>query len=315
MLDVQSINEADINKYINQPNVNTVLEKTIIQKLDKAGIYYRIFSRVKSPSSIASKLIRKNDKYIKESKKMQDIVGVRVVVYYHDDIQICKEILSEEFNEHPADSAEDVPEAETFKPVRKNYIFELPDNLSEYFDKRLWENYRIDKTFELQLRTIFSEGWYEVEHDVRYKHEAEWKETDYYAHNRALNSIIATLELCDGKLVSEVEDVAYDCYKANKIKEMLRYKFRIRLKNEDIPDELLKIMNSEEGFVKELYRADRNKILCALAHEKMTALPLTLPNIIFLSNEMSIHNKEIEKAAPPLLLTNIKKSIEIIERI
>ncbi|MBK7959276.1 MAG: hypothetical protein IPK03_14995 [Bacteroidetes bacterium] len=30
-------------------------------------------------------------------------------------------------------------------------------------------NSLVDSTFEVQLRTILSEGWHEIDHDLRYK--------------------------------------------------------------------------------------------------------------------------------------------------
>lgn len=33
----------------------------------------------------------------------------------------------------------------------------------------------IDDTFEIQIKTMFFEGWHEIEHDMRYKGEELWK--------------------------------------------------------------------------------------------------------------------------------------------
>lgn len=293
MKEVQNIEEKDIYTLINGNTADRELLSMISQGLNKAGIYYRIFARVKAAPSIVAKLIKKEDKYKNRKKGMQDIIGVRVALYYHDDILICKKILSNMFQLIPEDSEEDFPKADNFSPIRRNYVFYLPDDISEMFPQCLWKNYRIEKTFELQLRTIFSEGWYEVEHDVRFKHEEEWKDKAYYKYHRGLNSINATLEVCDHEIVRCLEDLAYDCYKRGEIQRMLRYKLRIHFEKEDISSELINTMNLTDGFVKKIYQMDRGEILCCISHPEMINLPKTMENIIFLYNELHIQNNSI----------------------
>ncbi len=58
----------------------------------------------------------------------------------------------------------------------------------------------IDDTFEIQIKTMFFEGWHEIEHDMRYKGEELWK--NYKGFSRYFNSILATLELCDKSMVT-----------------------------------------------------------------------------------------------------------------
>ena len=45
--------------------------------LQKAGLYFRIFGRIKSPASIAEKIKRKG--YCKTGGHMQDLIGIRIV--------------------------------------------------------------------------------------------------------------------------------------------------------------------------------------------------------------------------------------------
>lgn len=303
------VDEKDLFTLLNGNTADRELVHKISKGLDKAGIYYRIFARIKSAHSTAIKLVEKEEKYETRKKGMQDIVGVRVVLYYYDDIPICKRILSNMFQLIPEDSEEDVPKAEDFSPIRRNYVFHLPDDIIEMFPQDLWENYRIEKTFELQLRTIFSEGWYEVEHDVRYKHKEEWKAEEYYEYHRGLSSINATLEICDYEIVRRLEDLAYDCYKRGKLQPMLRYKLRIHLEQEDISDELMDTIQHTDGLMKMLYQTDREEILCCISHPEMLSLPKTMENIIYLCNELHIQNDTIKKSASPILLNKLNKGI------
>lgn len=299
-----SVDEKKLSTLINGNTADKQLIDKISRWLDKAGIYYRIFARIKTPQSIANKLKRKNEKYKCRQKGMQDIIGVRVVLYYYDDIPVCKKILSNMFQVIPEDSEEDIPKAEEFSPIRRNYVYELPKEIEEMFPGDLWKNYCIEKTFELQLRTIFSEGWYEVEHDIRYKHKEEWNGEEYYEYHRGLSSINATLEICDHEIVRCLDDLAYVCYKKGQIQQMLRYKLRIHLDNEKISDELLNIIKNTDGFLKSMYQVNREELLCCISQ---VGLPRTLENIIFIYNKLYLHSEKIENLASPLLLKKINK--------
>lgn len=310
---VQEISEKRLGELLIGNNADSELSKMIVNVLNQANIYYRIFSRIKSPQSVAGKLIRKQKKYENENKGMQDIIGIRVVLYYYDDIPICKNILSNVFNWIPEDSEEDIPNVYSFEPVRKNYIFHLPDALINLFPEKIWTEYKIEKTFELQIRSIFSEGWYEVEHDIRYKHKQEWECEGYYKHLRGLSTINATLEICDHELVRRLDDLAYDCYKKSEIQKMLRYKLRIRIENEDISDALLAVLEADKTVVKKLFRMDRGQILRYMSHPRMPIWPHNLQNIIFLCNEMKINSAEIRKLTPVLLLEKLNRGISAIQ--
>ncbi|WP_202796549.1 hypothetical protein, partial [Thermophagus xiamenensis] len=63
----------------------------------------------------------------------------------------------------------------------------------------------IDNTFEVQLRTILSEGWHEVDHSLRYKCKDDWK--DYPDQERLLNGIYAALETNDSTLKSLFREI------------------------------------------------------------------------------------------------------------
>ena len=55
-----------------------------------------------------------------------------------------------------------------FKPVKINGVFRLPDYLKQQISDETWEMC-IDDTFEIQLKTVFFEGWHEIEHEDVYK--------------------------------------------------------------------------------------------------------------------------------------------------
>ena len=149
----------ELSELLKSDEINSLgkdLGKRIQDKLERSGIYFHIFARVKEAGSIWHKLEWKKEEYLQKNKKMQDIVGIRIVLYYMDDIAICKEMLKNTYSIIEKDSHEDKPKVNEFNPLRMNYVCRIPEEFIERFPTKLWEDYRIDKTFEVQIRTTLS---------------------------------------------------------------------------------------------------------------------------------------------------------------
>lgn len=311
------IQEEKIKIFLDRISVERDLMEQIKQKLDRIGMYFHIFARVKSPKSLCQKLIKKDEEYKKEKRKLQDLIGIRIVLYYADDIPVCQKIIESLFHIRKEDSAVDRPEIDEFRPIRLNLVCDIPEGEEGYIKRipeELWRDYRIDTTFEVQIRTIFSEGWHEVDHDIRYKHKSEWDNPDYYDFNRRLNGIHATLEVCDNTIISVLEALAYQCYKEDKIIEMFRYKLRIRMKNEEITQELRTLLESDKQLLKKFYRLEREELLQILSDPIFAGIPLTLNNIIYICNALQIEDNIIDKMAPHLIKSCIVQWRELQNR-
>ena len=93
----------------------------------------------------------------------------------------------------------------------------VPNNLQQDMKAAIKETgYEdlIDNTYEVQIRTILSEGWHEVEHDLRYKCKEEWNE--FKEESRLLNGIYATLESSEWSMLTLFDRLSYSQYK-NKV--------------------------------------------------------------------------------------------------
>lgn len=262
MLRPEEIRQEKLELELSRITIEKELSAEIEKVLKRIGMYYRIFARVKSARSLYEKLIQKDEEYKEKNKRLQDVIGIRIVLYYVDDIIICQKVIDSIFHVRMEDSAIDKPKMDEFSPVRLNLICDIPDiEEKDYIDRMfsvLLRDYRIDKTFEIQIRTVFSEGWQEIDHDIRYKHKNEWKMPGYYEFNRRLNGINATLEICDHTIVSVLDSVAYQCYKKGSIDEMFRYKLRIRLEDNDpMKDDLRKCFEGDKELLKKFYRLER----------------------------------------------------------
>lgn len=298
------IQVKDLAALLNGMIIDKRLVKDMNRGLDKAGLYYRSFARMKSPDSLAAKLRKKDEKYKKENTRLQDIIGIRIILYFEDDVAICKNIIEKMFDVRGEDCQIDALEVSEFKPERLNLVCTLPEEYVRSFQERIWNDYRIDKTFEIQIRTIFSEGWHEVEHDIRYKHDEEWKAQEYYSFNRELNGIKATLEVCDHVIVQTIDKLTYYCYKNNKIEEMLRYKFRIHFDNEFLSDKLKLVLDA--GLRKELFKTVREEALMCFSSEFLSDIPKTLDNVVYVCNELQIHNEKISELTPVIIRENVE---------
>ena len=141
----------------------------------------------------------------------RDLIGLRVVVYYQDDMDIVRTILEKTFRQVGEWSKTDNTEEE-FKASKLNGVFWVPEEYQRVYNGDI-SFLPIDATFEVQLRTISFEGWHEIEHDMRYKSpygDDFWRED----LSRTLNSVLANLELCDWTTLNVFEKLAdyhYTC--------------------------------------------------------------------------------------------------------
>ena len=103
-MDISNMTIDDIRQQVEEQidfdrleELNAQLEKDIRGILDPCALSYRIFSRVKTKNSISKKLF--NGKYgtRQNPKKVQDLIGLRIVLYYSDDLSIGREIMENTF--------------------------------------------------------------------------------------------------------------------------------------------------------------------------------------------------------------------------
>ena len=96
MSDSREYTAEEIEEVKDGVNLQVVLQelkKSIEEQLKKCGLYYRLFSRVKNSESLAQKLNGGEYGDGENDKKVQDLLGIRVVLYYSDDLAPCRYIL------------------------------------------------------------------------------------------------------------------------------------------------------------------------------------------------------------------------------
>lgn len=250
------------------------------KSLDGLGIYYKYSYRVKNKNSIESKLTKKTREK-GENYKIQDFIGCKFILYFKDDIEVLEKILKRMYKVIDISKNEN-ENLEVFKPERLNFVCEIPNENLNDIDDSLFKNFPIDKTFEIQLRTVFSEGWLEIEHDIRYKEfdnkNSSWNK--YLDLTRVLIGLNATLQNCDWTMVSLMERMAYKNYKYHEWDYMIKNKFHLRITDNSISKEISeKFDETDNNIAKTVYRASRSKIL----KNYPTNLPITIDNIIYIT--------------------------------
>lgn len=287
------------------------------EKLKRAGFYYRLAYRIKSVDSIIDKLILKDYKRAgseNADKKMQDLVGIRILLYFEDDVNICKNLLDSLFAEPGVWETTENNEYE-FKAMKINGIFKLPGYLSKTIVNPMLSDY-IDDTFEIQIRTNFLEGWHEIEHDLRYKGAAFGIGNEGLA--RKMNSVLATLELCDDCLVKLLEDLGHQHYKSHKWNDMIICHYRLKLDSEPIHPEVAKLFDENTELAKQFFKFDRAKAIRTLWDDTTDkGEALTITNIIKIVNQLGPNDEklknvldEIEKSRTNEDISNKRKRFE-----
>jgi putative GTP pyrophosphokinase len=254
------------------------LRAAVDKELCRVGLAYRLFSRVKEALSMDSKIARKG--YRASGPLMRDLFGLRVVLYFPDDVPLVATALDRVFER--VESTVDHPTTELFAPQRHNIVYRLPPALRHFGID--WDTAPVDATFELQLRTVLSEGWHEVEHDLRYKWHDDWVDNRDLA--RVLNGALATVETCEWAMQQLFEELAWRHYKNARWSAMLRAKLRIRLQAGELGEALDKVFREDGACARQIFRTPRKDLLGAIASHGIS-LPLTLDNVCYVMGRLA----------------------------
>lgn len=296
------------------PIVNEIREE-IEQRLEGLGLFCRIFARGKSLPSIEHKLKLKVNDY-KGGKKMQDIIGVRIVLYFADDVDVVYEYMKTLPNYYDESNSEKEIEQldrelslnkigklydKLFMPERLNLIFRMNEDTTDRLEMALYNSDfkdLIDNTYEVQIRTIFSEGWHEVEHDLRYKCGGDPMWSYCREESRMLNGIYASLEATEISMRRLFDNMAYKNLKHQDWEALMRNKFCIRFEDGDLSEDVRHILAANEDTLgKAIYKFRRGNLFLLL-RSLPRRLPRKMDNIVFLINRAYMKDQSLISLEP-----------------
>jgi ppGpp synthetase/RelA/SpoT-type nucleotidyltranferase len=152
---------------------------------------HSVTARLKDRASLARKLARPDRNYT-ELWMVTDLIGVRVLTYFADEIDRVAELveahLPVEFD-HSIDKRR--RESVDFGYRSLHYVCRMGDPLPER------------ACFEIQLQTVLEHSWAEIEHDLGYKVTAAIP----LVARRRLNRLAGLLELADQEFVAIRDDL------------------------------------------------------------------------------------------------------------
>ena len=184
-----------LSQYRSLLPIYSELDRVIPDKLKdffaEAGIIVAaVEHRIKEESSLAGKLRLKGGKY-RDIFDITDLVGIRVITFYIDDVDKVASVLERLFEidwENSIDKRK-VHEIDSFGYLSLHYICRIPE--SAYADPEHPEVNRI--RFEVQMRTVLQHAWANMSHDTGYKSGVEVPRV----YLRNMSRLAGMLELVD----------------------------------------------------------------------------------------------------------------------
>lgn len=206
------------NKKNNFESFSKILKSLVESLLVSEGVFvHSISCRVKDKVSLRNK-INKKTKYQKISD-ITDVVGVRVITHYSDEVDKVASIIESEFK---VDEINSIDKRKSLEPDRfgylsLHYVAELNENRCKLKEYSLFKGMKA----EFQVRSILQHTWAEIEHDIGYKSPREVPNHI----RRQFSQLAGLLEIADTQFIT--------------IKESLQnYKNESAAKIEDVADKV-----------------------------------------------------------------------------
>lgn len=196
---------------------------------------HQVTSRVKEFDSLKNKIESKAGKYTRLSD-ITDIVGVRIITYFEDEVDIISQIIEQEFHvDHKNSVDKRILEVNTFGYKSLHYVVSLSESRNKLPEYQTYSLYKA----EIQIRSILQHSWAEIEHDLGYKSNLVIPDVA----KRSFYRISALLEVADIEFVN--------------LKMMLsRYKEEVKAQIVKSPslfsldqDTLIEFMNTNDLFI------------------------------------------------------------------
>lgn len=145
-------------------NIKEALEEYLKEKNIS---FVTIESRIKDFESFYEKISRK--KYENPFEENEDFCGIRIILYFQDDIEKVNKIIEENFIIEESENKSNKLEDNEFGYRSNHLIIKVKDSWCVTPNYKGLENIKI----ELQIRTVLMHTWAAIEHKLGYKSNQE----------------------------------------------------------------------------------------------------------------------------------------------
>jgi ppGpp synthetase/RelA/SpoT-type nucleotidyltranferase len=170
--------------------------KELIENLLKEKDFrvHSITSRVKAKDSLESKLKNSIVEYSK-LEDITDIVGVRIITYFADDVDLIAKVIKKEFeiDEFNSIDKRSLIDPDRFGYLSLHYVVKISSSRLLLTEYNRFSNCKA----EVQIRSLLQHTWAEIEHDLGYKS----KQSTPREVTRAFSRIAGLLEIADLEFV------------------------------------------------------------------------------------------------------------------
>jgi putative GTP pyrophosphokinase len=167
--------------------------KVLIESLlNNSEIKFQVIEhRTKDVSSFREKISRENKSYSDPLREITDLSGLRVIVYYLEDVERACKVIEQELC---VDSDASGDKLQLLKPNEFgyrsiHYIASLSDSRKDLLE---WHRFQ-GLTAEIQIRTVLQHAWAAISHALQYKVKEDVPST----LQRKLSRLSGLLELSD----------------------------------------------------------------------------------------------------------------------
>ena len=128
-------------------------------------------SRAKTPESLEEKISRPGKSYNDPLKQIPDLVGVRVVLYYQDDVEKVGDLIKREFTVIEVERSHQINEysPDQFGYLSIHYLVCLNKARADLIEWKATASFRA----EIQVRTVLQHSWAAISHALQYKREGD----------------------------------------------------------------------------------------------------------------------------------------------
>lgn len=196
---------SEVHHFVDQYAIKRPLHEEFTNKLAEllkallkiGGIDIQLIeSRTKDTESFKEKISRSSKMYVDPFKEVTDLSGIRIIVYYDEDLDKVCQLIEHEFEIDRANSVDKrtILRPEEFGYQSIHFVVKLSDSRCGLLEWRHLAGLQA----EIQVRTVLQHAWAAISHKLQYKREGDVPQE----LRRRLFRLSALLELADEEFMA-----------------------------------------------------------------------------------------------------------------